>query len=233
MDVPFLLRTLPKLWPPLQVTIAVSLVSLGLGFALGISLGVLRVAIADWLPVRLAIDAYVWLVRGTPIIVQIYAAFFLLPKIGIQLPLFWVGVVALTFNSVGYQIEIVRAAIASVSRGQREAARAIGMSEGMTLRSILLPQAVQRMIPPLTNELSNVVKASSVLSAIALFELHKASNAIAASTYKYVEVLLLQALLYFAVIQSLSWVARYLETRVFAFDGELAIEREQVAMVRA
>ncbi|MEM9157004.1 MAG: hypothetical protein AAGB13_18540, partial [Cyanobacteria bacterium P01_F01_bin.33] len=61
----------------------------------------------------------------------------------------------------------------------------------------------------------------------------KASNAIAASTYKYVEVLVLQALLYFVVIQSLSWVARYLETRVFAFDGELAIEREQVAMVRA
>lgn len=233
MDIPFMLTTLPKLLSALQVTLAVSLVSLLLGSVLGISLGIWRVNFPQWHPARLLINAYVELVRGTPVIIQIYAAFFLLPKIGIQLPLFWVGVVSLTFNSVGYQIEIVRAALESIPRGQWDAARSIGMSDPMTLWLILLPQAAQRMIPPLTNELSNLVKASSVLSVIALFELHKASNAIVASTYHYVEVLVLQSLLYFAVIQSLSWGSRYLETQVFAFDRQRPLGQDESLWIRA
>ncbi|MFQ3613464.1 MAG: amino acid ABC transporter permease [Cyanobacteriota bacterium] len=213
-----MLRTLPRLLNPLGITIAVSLVSLGLGTLLGVALGILRVWVRAGHPLGWLVDLYVEIVRGTPIIIQIYAAHFLLPPLlGAKLPLFWEGVVALTFNSVGYQIEIVRAAIQSIPAGQREAATAMGMTEGMALWAILLPQAARQMIPPLTNELSNLVKASSVLSVVALFELHKAASSIAAANFKFLEMLAIQAVLYFAVIQTLSWGTHYLETKVFAY----------------
>lgn len=225
--------TLPKLLPPLGITVAASSISLALALALGLISAIARELSPHWHPVRLLVDSFVELVRGTPAIVQIFAAFFLLPKVGIDLPPFWVGVVALTVNSVGYQIEIFRAAIASVDRGQRDAALAVGMSEGMALWHVIVPQASQRAIPPLTNELSNLVKASSVLSVIALFELHKASSAISSSSYKYIEVLILESILYFSLIQTLSWGAAYLERRVSYRDRTVPTLRWREAMLRA
>ncbi|GAB4213472.1 MAG: amino acid ABC transporter permease [Synechococcales cyanobacterium] len=216
MDFLFILKTLPRLMPPLGVTIAVSLVSLLLGTLLGLTLGVLRVWVGR--PWGWVIDLYVELVRGTPILIQIYAVHFLLPPLlNVKLPLFWEGVIALTINSVGYQIEIVRAGLQSIPQGQWEAARAVGMTDSLTLWVILLPQAARQIIPPLTNELSNLVKASSVLSVIALFELHKAGSSIATSSFKFIEMLAAQAVLYFLVIYSLSACTHYLETRVFTY----------------
>lgn len=218
LDIGFLVEIFPRLINPLKVTLLVSLISLVLGTFLGVCLGMIWIASPPRNPVRLFLNSYVWLVRGTPIIIQIYIAFFLLPKIGLQLDVFWVGVVALTFNSVGYQIEIVRAAIASIHKGQWEAAKSIGMTKKMAFLWIILPQSVRRMLPPLTNELANLVKASSVLSVISLFELTKAGDAIIASSFKFAEVLLLLSILYFSIIQILSWVTRYLEEEVFNFD---------------
>jgi len=211
LDTRFMIEIFPRLWHPFWVTIGVSMISLLLGTSLGASLGMLWVMSPFRSPIRILLNAYVWVVRGTPIIVQIYIAFFLLPKIGLKLSVFWVGVIALTFNSAGYQIEIVRAAIASISRGQQEAAASIGMTDWMTMIYVVLPQALRRMIPPLTNELSNLVKASSVLSVISLFELMKAGDAIIAASFKFAEVLLVLSILYFTIIQLLSWGAKYLE----------------------
>jgi polar amino acid transport system permease protein len=146
--------------------------------------------------------------------VQIFGAFFLLPAFGIELTPFWVGVIALTFNSAGYQIEIARSAIESIDRGQREGGLALGLEAWEVQWLIILPQALRRMVPPLTNELSQVVKASSVLSVISVFELHKASNALASTSFKYIEVLTLQAALYFIVIHGLSLLSRHLEHRL-------------------
>ncbi|MDX2273330.1 MAG: amino acid ABC transporter permease [Cyanobacteriota bacterium] len=218
MDFPFMVQTLPRLVAPLGLTIGVSLVSLLLATILGVVLGLLRVICPVNNPLGWLIDGYVELVRGTPIIIQIYAVHFLLPPLlGSKLPLFWEGVCALTLNSVGYQIEIVRAAVQSIPQGQWEAARSIGMTNRIILCRILLPQAARQMIPPLTNELSNLVKASSVLSVVALFELHKAGSSIASSSFKFVEMLALQAILYFALIQTLSWGTGYLEHHVFRY----------------
>ena len=91
-----------------------------------------------------------------------------------------------------------------------------GMPDTLAMRLIVLPQAWRRMIPPLTNELANLIKASSALSFVALFELTKASNAIIAGTFKFAEVLILESLLYFAVIQVLGYGSRYLEQRAFS-----------------
>lgn len=219
LDIPFIFGILPRVMGALALTIAVSLISLVLGTIAGMFLGVIKSmsrqgSIARWL-----IDAFVWVVRGTPVLVQIFAFFFLLPKIGIRLDPFWVGVIALTFNSAGYQVEIVRAAIESIGRGQHEAALSIGMSRNMAMRYIVLPQALRRMIPPLTNEMANLIKASSALSVIALFELTKASNAIIAGTFKFTEVLIVEAVLYFAVIHLLVTSSRKIEQRAFGANA--------------
>ncbi|MBD2459718.1 amino acid ABC transporter permease [Oscillatoria sp. FACHB-1407] len=223
MDIPFMLEILPRLLPALGTTLVVSLLSLAIGMVLGISLGMVRVLSQSAKPIRWLIDAYVWFVRGTPIIIQIYIAYFFLPMLGLKWNVFWIGVVALVFNSVGYQVEIVRGAIASVDQGQLQSAAAIGMTPRMAMLWVVLPQATRRMIPPLTNELANLIKASSVLSVISLFELTKAGDAIIASTFKFAEVLLLQSILYFAVIQLLSWSAVYLEQRVFNYGNGLMV----------
>ncbi len=217
IDFPFIIEILPRVMGALGMTIAVSIISLMLGTLFGVLLGVGKTLSPTRSLQRGLIDAYVWVVRGTPVVVQIYAFFFLLPKAGIKLDVFWVGVLALTFNSVGYQIDIVRAAIESIDKGQREAATAVGMTESLSMRLIVLPQAARRMIPPLTNELANLVKASSALSVVALFELTKASNAIIGGTFKFVEVLILEAILYFAIIQVLVAGSRFLEQQVFNF----------------
>ncbi len=217
MDILYIWEVFPRLLPGLWVTIKVSLLSLLLAILIGIYLGTVRAFLSDRNPLSLILDGYVFFVRGTPIIVQIYVFFFLLPEAGLRMDVFWVGVIALTFNSGGYQIEIARAAVLSVDRGQTEAALALGLSHRRTVWMVILPQAFRRMIAPITNEMSQLVKASSVLSVITVFELHKAANAILSSSYKFVELLTLQAILYLALILSVSAFARWIETRVLVY----------------
>ena len=221
LDFAFLLKIFPRLIHPFSITIAVSLISLILGLILGAALGMTWVLSKPGSLKRKVLNAYVWFVRGTPIIIQIYLAYFLLPKLGLKWDVFWLGVVALTVNSVGYQIEIVRGAIASIEVGQKQAAQSIGMTDSMALKFIVLPQAIRRMMPPLTNELANLIKASSVLSVISLFELTKAGDAIIASSFKFAEVLLLLSMFYFVLIQFLSRGTQYLENWVFNYTDDV------------
>lgn len=216
MDFAFMLEILPRLLRGLVMTIQVSVLALLLGTVIGIALGIVR--IIGPRPVRMVISWYVTLIRGTPAIFHIYAASLLLPKLGVDLSVFWVGLIALIFNTVGYQIEIVRAALESIDNGQREAAASIGMTNWTAMRLIILPQAARRMIPPLTNELANLIKASSALSVIAVLEMTKIANSIRASTFKSPEVYVLVAILYFVVIQLLIWGANYLEQNVFNYQ---------------
>ena len=217
MDFLYIWEVFPRLLPGLWVTVKVSLLSLLLAILIGIYLGTVRAFLSDRNPLSVLLDGYVFLVRGTPIIVQIYVFFFVLPEAGLRMDVFWIGVIALTFNSGGYQIEIARAAVLSVDRGQSEAALALGLSMRRTIWMVILPQAFRRMIAPVSNEMSQLVKASSVLSVITVFELHKAANAILSSSYKFIELLALQAVLYLALILSVSAFARWIETRVLAY----------------
>lgn len=216
IDVEFMIEILPRLLDPFRVTIAVSIISLVLGLLLGLALGMLWVISVPRSLLRIVLNGYVWFVRGTPIIIQIYIAYFCLPKLGLNWDVFWIGVVALTVNSVGYQIEIVRAAITSIDLGQQEAALSIGMTDRTAMSWIIMPQALRRMVPPLTNELANLIKASSVLSVISLFELTKAGDAIIASSFRFVEVLLILSVFYFSFVQIVSRIAQYLENQVFS-----------------
>lgn len=208
--------SLPRLMPGLWLTIKLSLLGLALAAVIGLPMGVFRATRGSGFWARI-IDFYVFLVRGTPILVQVYAAYFLIPKTGLSLSPFWTGVVALVFNSAGYQVEIARAAVQSINDGQRDGAKALGLRPWLTMRLVILPQAFPRMLPALANEASNLVKASSVLSVIAVFELHKAANAIISQSYKFLEMLAAQAVLYVAFVTVLTQLAIWLERRTGGF----------------
>ena len=140
MDFIFIMEQMPRLLPGLLLTIQLSVIGFLIATILGVPFGILR---AYQIPayVSFVIDFYVFVVRGTPILVQIYAAYFLLPLAGVKLSPFWIGIVALSFNSAGYQIEITRAAIQSIEKGQYEGALSLGLGKFRTLISIVFPQA--------------------------------------------------------------------------------------------
>ena len=213
MDFIFIMEQMPRLLPGLLLTIQLSLIGFLIATILGVPFGILR-AYKTPAYISFVIDFYVFVVRGTPILVQIYAAYFLLPLAGVKLSPFWIGIVALSFNSAGYQIEITRAAIQSIEKGQYEGASSLGLGKFRTLISIVFPQAFLRMLPPMANEMSNLIKASSVLSIITVFELHKAANAIISDSFKFLEMLFAQAVLYVAFVVLMTQFSIYLEKRI-------------------
>jgi len=216
-----MVEVFPRLLPPLWVTIKVSFISLFLAFFIGLLFGSVNSIYSRLNPINLVTRFYVWLVLCTPIIIQIYAAYLLLPKVGIRLDVFWVGVIALTFNSAGYQIEISRASISSIEKGQYEASKLLGMNTFSTMVYIIIPQAVKRMLPATANEASHLIKASSVLSVIALLELHKAAINLQGNSFKFIELLALQAILYLPIVLGTSYLANVLQKRNSAHNTKI------------
>ena len=216
-----MVEVFPRLLPPLLVTIKVSFISLFLAFFIGLLFGSINSIYSRLNPINLVTRFYVWLVLCTPIIIQIYAAYLLLPKVGIRLDVFWVGVIALTFNSAGYQIEISRASISSIEKGQYEASKLLGMNTFSTMIYIIIPQAIKRMLPATANEASHLIKASSVLSVIALLELHKAAINLQGNSFKFIELLALQAILYLPIVLGTSYIANVLQKRNSAHNTKI------------
>jgi His/Glu/Gln/Arg/opine family amino acid ABC transporter permease subunit len=192
----------------LQIALISGVLSILLGFALGLSaLGNVRL-------LRLLVAGYVDFIRGTPLLIQIFLIFFALPVVGVRLNEIWAGIVALSLNTAAYMAETVRGGVGSVERGQTEAARSIGMTQPQILAYILLPQALRPMVPPLTNELITMTKNTSLLSVISVYELTRAGQAIISVHFVPFEIYLLLALYYYALIKSLSWLSRWVETRM-------------------
>jgi polar amino acid transport system permease protein len=212
-DFALIVDSVPFLLKGTAYTVEVSLLAITFGLVLGWALGLAAVSGLRWL--RAITWAYVQFIRGTPLLVQIFLIYFGLPVFGIDIPAFWSGVIALGMNSGGFQAEIVRAGIESIDRGQTEAARSIGMSRLQALVFILVPQAIRRVIPPLTNELITLTKSSSLLSAIAALELTHAGQLIIARTFAPFEIYAAVAVLYLALIALLSRASALLERRVF------------------
>ena len=209
LDVQFMWQILPKILTASWVTFQISVLAVVFGIVLGLALGMVRVLSAP--PIQNLIQLFVDFIRGVPPLLHIAFIYFALPSFHIQLNEFWTGVVALTIIAAGYEIEIVRSAIESIERGQREAALSIGMNERMSLFYILLPQAGQRMIPTLTNELANVIKASSLLSVISVNELTKVGNALIFEHFVFAEVLIQVAVMYLIIVSLLMWLSSWLE----------------------
>ncbi|KAB1443716.1 amino acid ABC transporter permease [Pseudodesulfovibrio senegalensis] len=182
-------------------TLKITMGALLMGLFLGTFAGVFRISRSWWL--RLGADTYIQLIRGTPMLLQIYFFFFGLPQLyhvltGGRMPQdpLWLGMIALGINSGAYTAEIIRAGILSINRGQMEAARCSGLSHRQAMVFVILPQAFKRMIPPLCNELIVLLKDSSLVSVVGYGELMFTAKVLGAKYYTYVPFLLGVGLIY-------------------------------------
>jgi polar amino acid transport system substrate-binding protein len=163
---------------------------------------------------RPLLTGYVELLRGTPLMLQLYALFFLLPKIGLALPALVAAIVGLALNYSAYESEIYRAGLKAVPVGQFEAALSLGMTKWQALRHVLVPQAVRIVMPPVTSDFIALFKDTSVCSAITVVELTKRYSVLALSTGRIVELAVVTAILYLAMSWPLSLAARWFEQRL-------------------
>ena len=205
-------QSIPLLAEGVVVTLQVSSLAAILGLFLGVVLGLGSLSRSR--PVRWLVTGYVDFIRGTPLLIQIFLVFFALPMIGIRFDEFWAGVFALSLNAAAFLAEVVRGGVGSIERGQSEAALAIGMRHRQILVHILLPQAYRQMVPPLTNELISLVKNSSLLSVISVYELTRAGQAIISVHFVPFEIYTLLALYYYVLIKALSWLSVRIESRL-------------------
>ena len=194
------------------VTLEISIWAMLLATAVGVAMGLIS-ASDLWLP-KAIVRAYVYFVRGTPALVQIFLVYFALPRIGFELSSFWSGVVALAFNSAGFIAEIVRAGLQSIDIGQSEAALSIGMTGRQSIVHILLPQSLRRITPPMTNEVITLLKNSSLLSVISVTELTRAAQLIIAERFVPFELYAALAVYYLVMISILSRCSEYIERRL-------------------
>ena len=198
------------------VTVEVTSVSLLLGCVLGLLVGIGRLNPARrW--IYGVCTAYVAAIRGTPLLVQLFILFFGLPQFGILLPAFVCGVIGLGIYSGAYVSEIVRGAIQSIDKGQMEAARSIGLSSGQAMRSVILPQAVVRMIPPLGNKFIALIKNSALVSLLTIHDLMHEGQKIISVSYRSLEVYLVIAVMYFVLTGLTTLALRKIETRLRAW----------------
>lgn len=212
MDFGLIRESLPFLLQGAWVTLRITALSLVFGILLGTLVALARMSPLRWLS-GLTLG-YIELLRGTPLLVQIFLIFFGIPQLTQQqINEFVAGVIAFSINSSAYVAEILRAGIQSIPKGQREAALSLGFSPTQTLRYIILPQAFTRVIPPLVNEGITLLKNSSLLSAIAVVELTRAGQLVSARTFKPFEMYLAVSLIYLVMTLVLSFIARRLEAR--------------------
>lgn len=204
-------------WPDLLrgalVTVEITACALALGCVLGLVVGIGRLnPVHRW---RYGLcTAYVAVIRGTPLLVQLFILFFGLPHFGILLPAFFCGVLGLGVYSGAYVSEIVRGAIQSIDQGQTLAALSLGMTPGVAMRQVVLPQAVVRMIPPLGNEFIALIKNSALVSLLTIHDVMHEGQKIISVSYRSLEVYLAVALVYFLLTGALTLMLRRVEQRL-------------------
>ncbi len=206
-------------WPDLMrgalVTVEITACALVLGCVMGLLIGIGRLNPKNRFIYGIC-TAYVAAIRGTPLLVQLFILFFGLPQFGIMLPAFACGVLGLGIYSGAYVSEVVRGAIQSIDKGQMEAARSIGMSSGQAMVSVILPQAVVRMIPPLGNEFIALIKNSALVSLLTIHDVMHQGQKIISVSYRSLEVYLAIAVIYFVLTGVTTLLLRHFEKRLGA-----------------
>lgn len=215
-DFSLIWNSLPLLLAGAGVTIEITAIAVGLGFIFGLITSVCRLSGAKILQV-IAV-CYVNIIRGTPMLVQIFLIYFALPMvIGERINPFVAAVAACSINSGAYVSEIFRAGIQSVDKGQMEAGRSLGLSWMQTMRYVIMPQAFKHVIPPLGNEFISMTKETSLVSVIGFEELTRRGQLIIAKTYGSFEIWLTVAAIYLVMTLTIARLVSYLERR-FATD---------------
>jgi len=209
----------PLLWAALVFTAPLTLLSFALGLALGLAVALIR--LFGPAPLAAVVRFYVWIIRGTPLLVQLFLIFYGLPAAGIVLDAFPAALIGFTLNIGAYSSEIIRAVIGSVPKGQWEAAYSIGMTWSQAMRRTILPQAGRVAVPPLSNTFISLVKDTSLAAAITVPELFQAAQRIVAVTYEPLILYVEAALIYLVLSSVLSALQVRLEKRLGRYGGFL------------
>lgn len=203
---------LPLLEAGIKFTIPVAIISFALGLILALFIALLRisgVALLEGIA-----KFYIWIIRGTPLLVQLFIIFYGLPKIGVILDPFPSAIIGFTMNMGAYNSEVIRAAIMSIAKGQWEAAHSIGMTKRQALDRIILPQAARVSVPPLFNSFISLVKDTSLAASITLTEMFQVAQRITAATYEPLVLYCEAAFIYLMFCTVLTFVQNMLEHRL-------------------
>lgn len=203
---------LPMLAALVKVTIPLTLISFSCGLIIAVITAIARLSNVKIL--RIIFGAYVWIFRGTPLLVQLFIVFYGLPAVGITLDTWSAAIIAFSLNVGAYASESVRASILSVPKGQWEAATALGMSYAQILRRIIAPQAVRISLPPLSNTFIGLLKDTSLAASITMVDMFMVAQRIAARTFEPLILYVLAALIYLVVCTALTFLQSKLEKAV-------------------
>ncbi|KHL95144.1 arginine ABC transporter permease [Paenibacillus sp. IHB B 3415] len=200
----------------LKYTLLLAVLGVFFGFILGILVSLLRMS--KWRILRFIATTWVEFLRGTPMLVQLFLIHYGLTELGLEFTPIQSGAITLTINSSAYLAEIFRAGIQGVDRGQVEAARSLGMKQGMTMRYIVLPQAIKNVLPAIGNEFITIIKESSIVSMIGVADLFFQAKTITTITYEGLTPYVVIALMYFVLTFTLSKLLGILERRLNTDD---------------
>ena len=216
-----LVDSFPKLLEyGVRVTIPLTVLSFLL--ALILSLLVALIQYANVKVLRQICRFYIWIVRGTPLLVQLYIVFYGLPSVGILLDAFPAAVIVLGFNEAAYMAETIRGALESVSRGQMEAGYCVGMTYPQIMVHVVLPQALRTAFPALSNSMISMLKETSMAATITVMEMFRQAQVINGRVYESMGLYCEVAVIYLAFCTILTWIQHRGEKRLASYGGEKA-----------
>ncbi|HUD61343.1 MAG TPA: ectoine/hydroxyectoine ABC transporter permease subunit EhuD [Acetobacteraceae bacterium] len=203
---------LPSLLQGALLTIAVSLLAFGLALVLGLATGLARISRLTVL--RVVAGCYIQFIRGTPLLLQLFFIYYVLPYAGIVLSPFVSGAMGLTLNYAAYMAEVFRSGIQAIPKGQWEAGASVGMSRRLMLRRIILPQAIRIIVPSIGNFFVSIFKDSALVSVITMRDLMFSGQLLASATYKHFEIFTMVAVIYFMISYPTAKFVEWVEARI-------------------
>ena len=222
LDFSFLSGYMNYFYDGIKWTILISLISVLLGVVFGAVLTFMKrssFTIFKINPLKLLATAYIEIIRGTPMLLQIMIVYYAFDELlGINMEPLPAGIIAVSLNSAAYVSEIIRAGIDAVDKGQYEAARSLGMSKFMAMKLVVMPQAISNILPAIGNEFVTVIKESSMASVIGVGEIMYNARVITGRTYRAFEPLIVAAVFYFVITFTLGRLMNYIERRMKAGD---------------
>ncbi len=213
-----LISSFPRIFGQgILVTIPLTVISFSLALVVAVICAMIQ--IADVKGLKQLVRFYIWIIRGTPLLVQLYLVYFGLPDLGIMLPAFPCAVAVFALNEGAYCAETVRASIEAVPKGQMEAGYCVGMSYIQIMRRIVLPQAFRTAFPPLSNSLISMIKDTSLAANITVMEMFMATQRVAGRTYEHLALYSEVALIYLLFCTVITWLQRLGERKLNAMNG--------------
>ncbi len=208
----------PLLLEGLKLTIGVSLLAIAIGIVVGLVMCLMKMS--RNVVLKAIAEVYIWVIRGTPMLVQAFIVFFGFPQLiqlmspSFRLDAFTAGVITLSLNAGAYLAEIFRGGIMAIPKGQSEAARSLGLTKGQTMRKVVLPQALKISIPALVNQFIISIKDTSILSVIGLAELVNKAKTYVGKSYEFFATYIFVALFYLIIISVLMIVSSRIEKKL-------------------